>query len=109
MTDDKVFLIKCYDMGCTNIYGVFETYEVAETELLKLVEVLNARIKKGNREGDTFFYKRDFDDDQGTVLLKYANRHRVVEIKVYEVNTVYDTYLGWYDYYDRDDDEHSIE
>jgi hypothetical protein len=99
MNNNKVFLIRCYDMGCSSIEGIYDSYEKAEVDLLKIVEVVNERLKRRNDEYHTAFVKAAIPEDDVDVLVQYRNRVRVMEIRQYELNKPNDEIIGWYDYF----------
>ncbi|MFA6126150.1 MAG: hypothetical protein WC699_02500 [Bacteroidales bacterium] len=99
MLKDKVYIIRCYDMGSSSIEGVYDTYERAEVDLLKIVGVINERLLRRNDEYHTPFIQDTKNEDEPDVLVQYRNRIRVMEIRQYEVNKPYDDMIDWYDYF----------
>ncbi len=95
---NKVYLIRCFDMGCSSIEGIYDSYEKAEVDLLKIVGVVNERLKRRNDEYHTPFVQNTRNKDEPDVLVQYRNRVRVMEIRQVEVNKPYVDVIDWYDY-----------
>ena len=81
MNSDKIYIIRCNDVESSTITGVYHTLEMAEENLLKMVDAINKRISRRNGIFDNPFIKVRIDNDEENILVRYRNSVRVMEIK----------------------------
>ena len=68
-------------MDSSIVKGVYHTLEMAEENLLKMVNEINMRISNSNSENDNPFEKTVIREDDENIMVRYRNGVRVIEIK----------------------------
>ena len=97
MNENKIFVIKSIDYaGLSMVEGVYNNIETAKIEIQKLVLEINNLIPNIKHHKEDLFKEETLNDDSDSVIIRFSNNIRIIEIIELEMNKIYNQISSWY-------------
>lgn len=87
--ENKVFVLSVFDNGGSLIEGIYQSFDLAERDLNKLLKELKTKLQKRKRKYETSFMKNDENLYDEYTLLSFSSNLRTIEIRWIEIDKNY--------------------